>query len=138
MTHKAQFSCSIIYISVNSIEGFARPKVIQRFIRHTLSPQGAHNFFFFFFFFFQQNKAYLQVIIQIQILGIYNTNTGQQVDIGGKKPMEISKREIIIHLFEDKGVNRIYLGPVLTEFIIQQRGHAWNNSMPSWLYYCKL
>lgn len=27
MTHKAQFSCSIIYISVSSIEGFARPKV---------------------------------------------------------------------------------------------------------------
>lgn len=32
--------------------------------------------------------------------------------------MEIPKREIIIHLFENRGVNRIYLGPALTEFII--------------------
>ena len=36
----------------------------------------------------------------------------------GKKSMEIPNREIIIHLFEDRGVNGIYLGPVLTEFII--------------------
>ena len=61
---------------------------------------------------------YIQVTIQIQILGMYNTNTEQQVDMG-EKTMEIPNREIIIHLFEDRGVNRIYLGPVLTEFIIQ-------------------
>ena len=38
--------------------------------------------------------------------------------INKQNPVEIPKRENIIHLFEDGGVDRIHLVPDLTEFII--------------------
>ena len=48
MTHKAQFSCSIIYISVSSIEGFAEPEVnIEIYKTQT---QFLKELIFFFFF----------------------------------------------------------------------------------------
>lgn len=72
MTHKAQFSCSIIYISVSSIEGFAGPEVNIE-IYKTQTPFLKELFFFFFL---AEQGNYIQVTVQIQILGIYNTNTG--------------------------------------------------------------